>query len=82
MAVLDGELLDFLFIDGDHAYAGVKQDYAMYGPLVRSGGCVAFHDIEYDRNVKRFWNELKVGRRFEEIRDTRAPTYGIGVLYV
>lgn len=42
---LGGRLLDFLFIDGDHSYAGVKQDFQMYAPLVREGGLIAFHDI-------------------------------------
>jgi predicted O-methyltransferase YrrM len=81
-ALLGEELLDFVFIDGDHTYDGVKQDYAMYGPLVKPGGCIAFHDIEYGPGVGRLWNELTIGRRFEEIRDTRKPIYGIGVLYV
>ena len=37
--------VDVLFIDGDHTYAGIRSDYEMYGPLVRDGGIVAFHDI-------------------------------------
>ncbi len=62
--LLRGELLDFLFIDGDHTYEGVKADFEMYSPLVRPGGLVAFHDI-LDRpqvpglEVHRFWAELK-----------------------
>jgi predicted O-methyltransferase YrrM len=43
--VLGGELLDFLFIDGDHTYDGVKRDFELYRDLVRPGGLVAFHDI-------------------------------------
>jgi predicted O-methyltransferase YrrM len=37
--------IDFLFIDGDHSYQGVKQDYEMYSKLVSDGGLIAFHDI-------------------------------------
>ena len=37
--------LDFLFIDGDHTYDGVKKDFEMYCKLVRKGGLIAFHDI-------------------------------------
>jgi predicted O-methyltransferase YrrM len=59
---------DFLFIDGDHSYDGVRRDFEMYGPLVEPGGLVAFHDIDYCGEVRRFWDEVKVGRRFREIR--------------
>jgi len=43
--ILGGGELDFLFIDGDHTYEGVRRDFEMYSPLVRRGGVVAFHDI-------------------------------------
>src|SRR5262245_14196367 len=42
---LQGTAVDLLWIDGDHSYAGVRQDFEMYGGLVRSGGLIAFHDI-------------------------------------
>lgn len=56
--------LDFLFIDGDHSYGGVKTDYLNYSPLVSPGGLVAFHDIaehapETGCEVKKFWEEVK-----------------------
>lgn len=63
---LDGDLLDVLFIDGDHSDEGVRRDFAMYRPLVRPGGVVVFHDI-VDTKLTRdvncrpclLWNELK-----------------------
>lgn len=72
---------DFLFIDGDHSYDGVKRDFEMYAPLVIPGGLIAFHDINFDTDVRRFWDEVKVGRRFEEIQDDKATGFGIGLLY-
>ena len=39
------ESVDFLFIDADHRLAGATRDHALYAPLVRDGGVVAFHDI-------------------------------------
>lgn len=42
---LVGDGVDFLFIDGDHTYEGVRKDYEMYSPLVKEGGLVALHDI-------------------------------------
>lgn len=45
LARLDGKLIDFLFIDGDHTYNGTMQDFEMYSSLVRPGGVVAIHDV-------------------------------------
>jgi len=36
--------ISFLFIDGDHAYESVKQDFELWKTHVRDGGVVAFHD--------------------------------------
>lgn len=42
------EPLAFLFVDGDHR-EGLQKDIDAYGPLLMSGGIVAFHDY-YDTN--------------------------------
>ena len=44
MDILDGQPLDFLFIDGHHSLRACHTDYAYYGQLVRPGGVIAFHD--------------------------------------
>jgi len=36
--------IDFLFIDGNHSYFHVKQDYRLWSPFVVKGGLIAFHD--------------------------------------
>jgi len=80
--------VDFAFIDGDHTYEGVRQDVAMYSPLVREGGIVAFHDIlpqEWSpvTQVHRVWNELKRDNEVEEFIDRDAPRQiGIGLIRV
>ncbi len=87
--LLSGQKLDFLFVDGDHTYEGVKQDWQMYSPLVRRGGLIAFHDIatvfesrEWGQaGVKRFWNELKGSHEYAEYVVPDSP-YGIGVIEV
>ena len=35
--ILGPRSLDFLFIDGDHTYAGVRRDYELWSPLVGRG---------------------------------------------
>jgi predicted O-methyltransferase YrrM len=80
--------LDFLFLDGDHSYEGVKKDFELYSPLVRAGGMIGFHDIVLspdhpDIQVYRFWNEIKGGYRHEEFVDNSGArrSIGIGLLY-
>lgn len=62
--ILNGQLVDFLMIDGDHTYEGVKQDFDLYSDIVKEGGVIAFHDILFhpkvpDCQVDKFWNEIK-----------------------
>lgn len=80
--------LDFLFIDGDHSYEGVKKDFELYSPLVRSGGVIAFHDVASHAasdacDVDRFWNEIKNNFKHLEIIESQDQGWaGIGVLFL
>ena len=72
---------DFGFIDGDHSYDGVKQDWEDYGPMCK---VVGFHDIAGPvEGCARFWNELKASGRYrtEECIDDDARKFGIGIVY-
>lgn len=81
---------DFLFIDGDHSYAGSKQDWEWYGPLVRKGGIVAFHDLicpgppQQHIQVGRVFAEIKLsGYKTQELySDKNQSSMGIGVVHV
>lgn len=78
--------IDFLFIDGDHTYEGVKQDFEMYSPFVRPGGLVVFHDIcvhsaEQQCQVDRFWEEVRTKYKSREfVENPNQGMFGIGVL--
>lgn len=79
--------IDVLFIDGDHTYDGVKQDFEMYSPLVRKGGIVAFHDIalpaDSDFGVREFWLEIRdLFESYEYIEHKDQQGYGIGVVII
>jgi len=84
---INGLLLDFMFIDGDHTYEGVKADFEMYKHLVKPGGWIAFHDIkdtEFHRSancrVDQLWSELE-GNKHEFI-DSTSNYGGIGFIQV
>lgn len=85
--ILNGEKLDFLFIDGDHSYNGVKQDFAMYSPFVKKGGYIGFHDINdrpahknLDCFVHQFWQELPEKNKIEF--NSESIMMGVGIIQV
>src|ERR1700720_1121519 len=78
LRLLEGERLDYLFIDADHTYDGVRHDFNMYAPLVRSGGMIVFHDIVTHRKetrseVERFWSEIKQQYQHREFVEHAEP---------
>lgn len=88
---LSGQPLDLLFIDGDHSYEGVREDYRMYAPLLRAGGWIAFHDIvpesadsdTYVGGVPRFFREhVQTHHRHVSclIEDSQQDGFGIGLV--
>jgi FkbM family methyltransferase len=85
--ILNGEKLDFIFIDGDHSYEGVKKDFEMYASLLKDGGYVAFHDINdttFHRDcncfVHELWNQLNIENKFEF--NSHGCAMGIGVVQI
>ena len=94
--VLGGRSLDFLFIDGDHRYESVKQDFESYVSLLNHTGIVAFHDINHkcrsnvdepttvrSGEVYRFWTEVKMKYPHAElIASPDRDGFGIGILFI
>lgn len=85
--LIGGRPVDFLFVDGDHSYDGVWSDVQLYGPLVRAGGLVAFHDVSqtpasWTEGVARFWREFSEQRDVEECVVDAEPGFGIGAYTV
>jgi predicted O-methyltransferase YrrM len=84
-SLLNGREIDYLFIDGDHTYDGVKKDFEKYQPLVKKNGIIALHDIVVHKgskcDVHRFWNEVKQNYEYQEfVKDWNQNCFGIGVI--
>jgi predicted O-methyltransferase YrrM len=51
------EQLDFIFIDGDHSYEGLKTDWELYSPKLKKGAIILLHDTtvpDFDPERGRF----------------------------
>ena len=64
---------DFIFIDGDHSYDGVRRDFELYKSLLSPRGYIGFHDIDPAHvfrdgpggQVYKFWQDLDYGSKTE-----------------
>jgi len=69
LAVHGHKAIEYLHIDGSHAYKNVKADFEMFAPLVPAGGIIQLHDVtnvnpkthkqpgkRYGTNI--YWHEL------------------------
>jgi predicted O-methyltransferase YrrM len=49
--------VDFIFIDGDHSYEGVKADVDVWLPKLNKNALIIFHDIGWAEGVQRVVKE-------------------------
>lgn len=88
--ILGNRKIEFLFIDGDHSYEGVKMDFEMYSKLVKeNGGIIGLHDIVPGSKglvggVPKFWEEVKnkYKKSIEIVKDWKQGGYGIGLIFL
>jgi cephalosporin hydroxylase len=88
---LGGRPIDLLLIDGDHRWAGIRQDFLNYRQLVRHGGVIAFHDIcevsdqsgpAWTGDVPAFWRVVSSLYESESFVDSPGQQgMGIGVIH-
>jgi hypothetical protein len=73
---------DLVYIDGDHSYEGVKQDFVMYSKLTLPKSLMVFHDIaNRTTGVPKFWQEIKKMYNYKEfIHQKHGTMAGIGVI--
>ena len=51
--------IDFAFIDGDHSYLGLKNDFSIVYPRLKSTGVIAFHDTLMIDGCREFVLDLR-----------------------
>jgi hypothetical protein len=76
--------IDIAFVDGDHSYAGVRQDVRMVLPYCRPGALLVLHDTRECPGVEATWLELAARRRIHPIAELVGAErpMGIGVATV
>jgi hypothetical protein len=59
--------IDFLFIDGDHSYEGVKKDFELYSTILSDNGLIVIHDTDekYEETLIVSEDEKKDYYRFD-----------------
>lgn len=71
--------IDLIFIDGDHSYEGVKNDWDLFLPHMAEFGVVVFHDtlwdLRPDKNLSRA--DMGVPRFVDELRAAGYPVITI-----
>jgi len=69
---------DMIFIDGNHTYEGVKNDWELYGAMATK--MVVFHDIFQDVWIgsRQVWNQIE-GKKLEINSNVNL---GIGILFL
>ena len=79
--------IDFLIVDGDHTYSGVKKDIRAWWGTVKVGGTIFFHDaLERDGgfNGSGEWEFGDVYRAIEDSKDSSwefVKHVGISLVY-
>lgn len=76
---------DYIYIDGNHSFSGVKFDFETFWPKLNQHGYMLFHDIAVEGNlpegeygVAKQWKKIKSKEiNFLEILDIQS---GLGVL--
>ena len=60
--------IDFLWIDGDHSYEGVKKDIHDWIPLVKKDSFICFHDYRDAPGVKKAVDELVIDNKIKFVK--------------
>lgn len=65
----EGRFFSFVFIDADHSYDGVKNDFLLWSQMVEIGGWIGFHDTNQEFSRKVLDEELIGNANWKEHED-------------
>ncbi len=74
--------IDFLFIDADHSYEAIKQDWNDWFPKVKAGGFIALHDSRVAPNSPDYLGSMKFYDEDLQTVDTVKEVAAVGSLAV
>ena len=58
--------IDYLHLDGDHSYAGVKLDFDLYSELLSANGIITLHDSSNQTyGVSQLIQELRLADSYD-----------------
>jgi len=82
--LLGGDLIEALFLDGNHSFNGVLADFRNYQPLMKADAPLIFHDIVHSPNtphveVHYLWRVIKALAPHIEFIDNEKAGWGIGL---
>lgn len=77
--------IDYLYVDADHGYRGVRADLDAWVPHVRHGGLIVGDDYEHPRypGVKEAWDEFELihGPPLTRYQSTPPMLGGVQIVY-
>jgi len=83
---LRAEKYDYIYIDGDHSYEGVKSNFDLLWDYLADGGYMAFHDIMVDKETQwgkcgasKFWKYINEEAGIDE-KITLPFECGLGII--
>lgn len=75
--------LHFLYIDGDHSYAGARADVELWAPKLRPGFLMAMHDV-HTTGAAQVYQALLASKQWQLVLEVYQPignwTPGIAIL--
>ena len=78
--VLNEQLIDILFIDGDHSLKVVFEEYAFYLPMMKKNGVIILHDTTMHPGPFLFMEAINENIFKKEI--LFEEDYGLGIIYL